>query len=158
MLEAVVLGISGVLWPAPETRSLHGDSPNLRTPLLSGVQWEALRVLGSRYRLAFLESGDPGVLDPIAESLGLRRIVERCLWTGSLGGQARPPSALPFRWLAARMGLRASECLYVAGQPELYRAACRARWQVTAPAGSETVDLAELADSLEDPESLETRE
>lgn len=152
MLEAVVLGISGVLWPVPFPRGprqaagQRSEQASLPEPLLQG-----LRNLAARYRLAFLEAGDPDSLEAMARKVGLCTLAERRLWTGSLGGQARPPSALPFRWLAERMELRPTECLYVAGDPDLYRGARRARWLAIPAPQAGTVDLDDLAERIEAP-------
>lgn len=57
-------------------------------------------------------------------------------WSGCLGRQARPPSALPFRWLARKWALRSSECAFLTRSRWAGTGAARAGWHVLQPAAT----------------------
>ncbi|UCE03977.1 MAG: hypothetical protein JSW67_07320 [Candidatus Latescibacterota bacterium] len=107
------------------------------------------------YRLALLDEGPVAALESCLCDLGIRDLVERCVWTEQLGRDAAPPSAFAFRWLLQRCDLRPRECFYVAPSPRLRQAAraagCRA-WPPGDPgcegAGG-TRDLERLLDRLD---------
>jgi FMN phosphatase YigB (HAD superfamily) len=111
-----------------------------------------VRSLVGDLRLVFLDAGDGRRMDAWIANLGLARLAERHVWTDDLGGEARPPSPLAFRWLQDRLGVSASRCLYVAGCPLLRRAALAAGWQVCPgadPSPRSCLDLESLSLGLE---------
>lgn len=141
--------------PAVETRRLVRVARQaLPSRTISRPQRAALARLASRHRLAFLDAGPPEEMERLLRRLGVADLGVRRLWTGSLGGQASPPSPLAFRWLAQRLDCRPAECVYGAGGEALAEGARRAGWQVlglheTPPRGAEGLDPEFLADLAE---------
>ena len=91
---------------------------------------EWLQPLRGSARLAVLDSGSGRRMDQWLARLGIGDWFERRLWTTDLGGDARPPRPLAFRWIASRIDVPVRDCLYVAGRTELATAARQAGWSV----------------------------
>jgi beta-phosphoglucomutase-like phosphatase (HAD superfamily) len=92
-----------------------------------------LGVLAADHRIAFVDSGDPDVLDAVLVRLGLGSLPARRVWTRRLGRDVSPPRPFAFRWLAERWGLRPHHCLYLAGAHAGWQAARQAGWRVEPP-------------------------
>src|SRR5262245_13309395 len=109
-----------------------------------------LGVVAADHRVAFVDSGDPDVLDAVLVRLGLGSLPARRVWTRRLGRDVSPPRPFAFRWLTERWGLRPYLCLYLAGAQAGWQAARQAGWRVEPP-------LSSAADepSAWDPEDLE---
>lgn len=100
---------------------------------LSPEVCDALRSVAACYTVVLLDHEAPDAVDRWVAACGRESV--HAFWTGRLGRQARPPSPLPFRWLARRFGHRPAECLCIAGSEWLLRGARRAGWDTTlAPA------------------------
>lgn len=144
MLQAIALGVRGVLATAPQTSFMLDRN-------VAAASRSALARLRSGYDLALLDDGDESALETEVQRLDLQDLVPLRVWTPRLGLQARPPRPLAFRWLANRWGVRPVQCLYVAGCDPLAEAARLAGWRVVPfhlhPSGME--DLHTLADRLD---------
>lgn len=139
MLQAIALGVHGVL------------APTARTPddEVAEAARSACARLRSGLELALLDDGDESALEFAVQRLDLHDLVPRRVWIGRLGSQARPPRPLAFRWLANRWGIRPVQCLYVAGCDPLADAARRAGWHVLPFHRLGMQDLHALADRLD---------
>ena len=103
---------------------------------------DAIRSVAARSTVVLLDHEAPDALERWLAECARESV--QAFWPGRLGRQARPPSPLPFRWLARRFGHRPSECLCVAGSEWLLRGARRAGWQATlvpGPGGRGGIDL-----------------
>lgn len=69
------------------------------------------------HRLALLSDGTAAVQRRKFARLGLDRLIEEALFTDDLGRASWKPSPAPFRSLLQRMGVRASDAVYVADNP-----------------------------------------
>ncbi len=142
MLQAIALGIRGVLAPSVSPANIGSDA--LETDPRS-----ALARLRGFLELALLDTGDETELQAAVTHLGVADLIPLRVWTHRLGHAARPPRPLAFRWLSNRWGVLPSECLYVPGTEDLAAAARRAGWCVMPRPTSGLPDLDTLVDRLD---------
>lgn len=112
----------------------------------------ALRALRAHRVLGFFDGGRRETLDALLARLGCPPPPMLALWAESLGEQARPGRALPFRWLTRRLDIPASLCLFVATAGPERRAARRAGWHIWPPEPAPVdgpLDLWQLVDWLD---------
>jgi len=142
MLQAIALGVYGVLAPVSSGAKLDRDGVRARSR-------SSMRRLQSFLDVALLDDGDELELDAIVKNLGVDELVSLRVWTHRLGHAARPPRPLAFRWLSNRWGLRPSECLYVPGTEPLAIAARSAGWCVSPRPVNGFPDLETLVERLD---------
>jgi len=118
-MDAVILGVRGLLAPRrlPTPTILSDESMRLLR--------SALRDLSSRTPVVFLDDGPADELEAWARNTGAADLAAFRLWTRRLGGQAKAPSRLPFRFVARRLDITCSASLYAGCDEGLLEAAVR---------------------------------
>ena len=126
-MDAVILGVTGLLTPQPfeSHASRTGDS--------TAILRAAIRDLSASRAVVLLDAGPMDDLESWARHTGVADLAAFRLWTGRLGGQAKAPSRLPFRFVARRLEIACDASLYVGCDEGLLEAARRsgcATWDI----------------------------
>jgi len=106
-MDAVILGVQGLLAPLP-LREKPAQNPDSISVLRA-----AIRDLSEVTPVVLLDSGPADDLESWAQSTGVAPLTVFRLWTGRLGGQAKAPSRLPFRFVSRRLDIDCCQSLYV---------------------------------------------
>jgi FMN phosphatase YigB (HAD superfamily) len=135
-MDTVILGVRGLLAPVAirSRSSLHPESTVLRT---------ALRDLSEGLKLVLLDDGPMDDLEAWAQESGVAALADFRLWTERLGGQARSPSRLPFRFVTRRLDVAPDSSLYIGWDSGTLEAARRSgcrTWDVREPADASIPD------------------
>jgi len=118
-MDAVILGVTGLLAPT----SLQ--SPDSASADSTAILRSALRDLAASTAVVLLDAGPADDLESWARQTGVADLAAFRLWTGRLGGQAKAPSRLPFRFVARRLEIACDASLYVGCDDGLLEAARR---------------------------------
>jgi len=105
-MEAVILGVHGVLAPEPLLLEQDLTSPSMRRLRTT------LRGIASHTSLVLLERGPFDALEEWSQATGVADIATFRLWSDRLGRQANPPSRLPFRFIHRRIDVAPGQTLY----------------------------------------------
>jgi len=133
-MDAVILGVQGLLAPVPLK-----IRPSFATKSASVLR-AAIRDLSETASVVLLDAGPADDLESWAQSTGVADLAAFRLWTGRLGGQAKAPSRLPFRFVERRLEIACHESLYVGCDLGILEAARRS--------GCLTWDIRQQADEI----------